>query len=82
MAAIARQIVRPPALAPMLQHIYLESRALELAGEALGTLCQAAPAAGAQALLPREQRLRELHALLASGGPTNGRWTRSRATRA
>jgi len=67
-AAIAEQIVRPPALAPMLQHIYLESRALELAGEALGTLCQAAPAASAQALLPREhQRLRELHALLASG---------------
>lgn len=67
-AAIAEQIVRPPALAPMLQHIYLESRALELIGEALGTLCQAAPTPSAPALLPREhQRLRELHALLASG---------------
>ena len=67
-AAMAEQIVRPPQLAPLLQNIYIESRALELIGEALGTLCETVPATHTQALLPREhQRLRELHAFLASG---------------
>jgi len=70
--AIAEQIVRPPRLEPLLQHIYLESRALELAGEALSTLgaCTSAPPPPGTigALRPREhQRLRELHAFLASG---------------
>ncbi|QEA13058.1 helix-turn-helix transcriptional regulator [Comamonas flocculans] len=68
-AAMAEQIVRPPPLTPLLQHIYLESRVLELVGEALGTLCLCAPVhPGTSALRPREhQRLRELHAFLASG---------------
>lgn len=67
-AALAEQIVRPPPLVPLLQHMYLESRTLELVGDALGALCQGAPAASAPALRPREhQRLRELHAFLASG---------------
>ncbi|MGE0799680.1 MAG: helix-turn-helix transcriptional regulator [Lautropia sp.] len=69
--AIAEQIVNPPQLEPLLQNIYLESRALELAGEALATLHQhpgAPPSAATGALRPREhQRLRELRAFLASG---------------
>ena len=36
--AIAEQIVRPPQFEPILQNIYLESRALELVGEAMGAL--------------------------------------------
>ena len=70
-AAIAEQIVRPPQLEPLLQNIYLESRALELAGEALASFHPRAstpPAATPGALRPREyQRLRELHAFLGSG---------------
>lgn len=67
-AAIAEQIVHPPTLAPLLQHMYLESHALDLVAEALASLCEAEPAATPQALLPREhQRLRELQAFLASG---------------
>ncbi len=70
-AVIAEQIVHPPGLTPLLQHMYLESHALELLGEALATVgdCEAAAAGGSAAgLLPREhQRLRELHAFLASG---------------
>ncbi|MFT3814673.1 MAG: AraC family transcriptional regulator [Acidovorax sp.] len=69
MATVAEQIVRPPPLAPLLQHMYLESRVLDLMGEALGALCRHAPEShGEMALRPREhQRLRELHAFLASG---------------
>ncbi|GAB2814545.1 AraC family transcriptional regulator [Comamonas piscis] len=71
-AVIAEQIVHPPGLAPLLQHMYLESHALELLGEALATLgnrdAVAPGVAAAAGLLPREhQRLRELHAFLASG---------------
>lgn len=69
--AIAERIVHPPRLEPLLQNIYLESRALELAGEALAGLDRhpgALPSTAAGALRPREhQRLRELHAFLASG---------------
>jgi AraC-like DNA-binding protein len=70
-AALAEQIVHPPQLEPLLQNIYLESRALELAGEALAALHphpSALPSAALAALRPREhQRLRELHAFLGSG---------------
>ncbi|MFG5779322.1 helix-turn-helix transcriptional regulator [Comamonas sp. J-3] len=67
-AAIAEQMVHPPPLAPLLQHMYLESHALDLVGEALASLCQTEPVASNTALLPREhQRLRELQAFLASG---------------
>ena len=67
--AIAEQLVRPPQLEPLLQNLYLESRTLELAGEALAALHPAAPPPAASAALrPREhQRLRELCAFLASG---------------
>lgn len=69
-AVIAEQIVHPPSLTPLLQHMYLESHALELLGEALSIVGEAQAAAGGNGagLLPREhQRLRELHAFLASG---------------
>ncbi len=67
--ALAEQLVRPPPLAPLLQHLYLEGRTLELVGEALSALAPSTPApAPATALRPREhQRLRQLHAYLASG---------------
>ena len=70
-AACAEQIVRPPPLEPLLQSIYLECRVLDLVGEALATLCLAprdeAPDRST-GLRPREhQRVRELHAWLASG---------------
>ena len=38
MLALASQLVHPPALSPMLQKLYLESHALELAAEALSVL--------------------------------------------
>lgn len=73
--ALAEQIVRPPPLAPLLQHLYLESRTLELVAEALSSLapCDGGALAGAgqcsSTLRPREhQRLRELHAFICAGG--------------
>jgi len=65
--ALAEQIVRPPALSPWLQAIYVESRVLELLGEALG------PWQEAQAPEPENhntpspttvRRLREVRAFL------------------
>lgn len=67
-SAIAEQIVHPPAMVPLLQHMYLESHVLELVADALGGLCAAEPPAAGMALLPREhQRLRELQTFLDSG---------------
>ena len=70
--AIAEQIVRPPQFEPILQNIYLESRALELVGEAMGALSRhssAPPPPMATALRPQEhRRMRELHAFLSTGG--------------
>lgn len=76
-AAVAEQITRAPDLSPLLLHLYLESRALELVSEALGSLSQHAPgpapapapapalAAATLRLLPHEhQRMRALHAFL------------------
>ena len=70
-AAVAEQITRAPDLSPLLLHLYLESRALELVSEALGSLSQhapgpaPAPAAATPRLLPHEhQRMRALHAFL------------------
>jgi AraC-like DNA-binding protein len=74
-AALAEQITHAPDLSPLLLHLYLESRALELVGEALGSLAQhapgpepapaPAPVAAALRLLPHEhQRMRDLHAFL------------------
>ena len=74
-AAVAEQITRAPDLSPLLLHLYLESRALELVGEALGSLSQhapgpaPAPAAATPRLLPHEhQRMRALHAFLQTDG--------------
>ena len=80
-AAVAEQITRAPDLSPLLLHLYLESRALELVGEALASLSQhapgpapapvpaPAPAAAALRLLPHEhQRMRALHAFLQTDG--------------
>ena len=61
--ALAEQMVRPPAVDPLLQNIYLEARALELVAEALGRVAGSAAAAPAPAQLrPKEhRRLLELH---------------------
>ena len=74
-AAVAEQITRAPDLSPLLLHLYLESRALELVSEALGSLSQhapgpaPAPAAATPRLLPHEhQRMRALHAFLQTDG--------------
>ena len=80
-AAVAEQITRAPDLSPLLLHLYLESRALELVSEALGSLSQHAPGpapapapapappAAALRLLPHEhQRMRALHAFLQTDG--------------
>ncbi|MFY3384102.1 helix-turn-helix transcriptional regulator [Paracidovorax sp. MALMAid1276] len=74
-AAVAEQITHAPDLSPLLLHLYLESRALELAGEALASLAQHAPgpvpapaptpvAAGLRLLPHEHQRMRALHAFL------------------
>lgn len=74
-AALAEQITRAPDMSPLQLHLYLESRALELVGEALGSLTTHAPgpapaAALAQGdaalrLLPHEhRRVQALHAFL------------------
>lgn len=69
--AIAEQIVRPPQFEPILQNIYLESRALELAAEAIGALSRhssAPPPPAASSLRPQEhRRMRDLHAFLSTG---------------
>ncbi|TCW87207.1 AraC family transcriptional regulator [Burkholderia sp. SRS-46] len=69
-AALAEQIVRPPAYQPMLQAIYLESRVLELLAEAFAPLetdeADVTEAADA-ALGSRDyRRMAELRAFLAS----------------
>ena len=80
-AALAEQITRAPDLSPLLLHLYLESRALELVGEALASLDQhasgpapapvpaPAPMPSALRLLPHEhRRMRDLHAFLQTEG--------------
>jgi AraC-like DNA-binding protein len=80
-AALAEQITHAPDLSPLLLHLYLESRALELVGEALGSLAQhapgpapapvpaPAPAPTGLRLLPHEhRRMRALHAFLQTDG--------------
>ena len=71
--ALAEQLVRPPAMEPLLQNLYLECRSLELVSETISTLHAhhgAMPDAPvpAQGLHPRAyQRIREFHAFLSSG---------------
>lgn len=69
---IAEQIVRPPLFEPLLQNLYLESRALELVAEAVGALhrhpAAPPPPAAPSALRPQEhRRMRELREFLATG---------------
>lgn len=64
---LAEQILNPPGYGTLLDNLYLESRSLEIASEALTILSQAQPAAP-QGLLPREhQRIRQVLELLDSG---------------
>lgn len=51
---IAEQLVRAPAMQPLLQHLFLESRAIELVGEAVASLDRGDP--GRLALRPHEHR--------------------------
>lgn len=64
--ALAEQMVRPPMDDPLLQNLFLESRALELVLDALGHVAGAQRDAAGTALRPQEQRrLSELHEFLA-----------------
>lgn len=68
--ALAEQMIRPPDFSPLLQHLYLESRSLELIGEALSSLADLSekPADQTSALRPRvHRRMQELKELLESG---------------
>lgn len=72
--ALAEQIMRPPLMLPLLEHLYLESRLLDLIAEALAfmdlhaTTARAPVPAQDLRLRPHEhQRLRELHAYLCAG---------------
>jgi len=67
--ALAAQLASPPPLPPGLQRLWLESRCLDLAGEALGAVAGAAPPAPAAGLDARGlRRLRALRDFLDSGG--------------
>ncbi|GGJ96421.1 helix-turn-helix transcriptional regulator [Pseudomonas matsuisoli] len=65
--AIAEQLLNPPDHAPMLQRLYLESRVLDIAAEALSGITHCAPLKR-MTLRPHEhQRMRQVAALLESG---------------
>jgi AraC-like DNA-binding protein len=67
--ALAAQLASPPPLPPGLQRLWLESRCLDLAGEALGAVARAAPPAPAAGLDARGlRRLCALRDFLDSGG--------------
>lgn len=64
--ALAEQLIRPPDAPPLLRRLHQESRAIELAAEALGQLLGAASAPAP--LRPRERRrIDEVRDLLDSG---------------
>lgn len=68
MLALASQLLHPPQLAPMLQSLYQESHALELAAEALRVLTASDDSAAPAGLLPRDHaRMRQVRELLDSG---------------
>lgn len=56
LVTLAEQILRPPAYAPALQHLYLESRAIEIAFEALAALTADAPRPFCHAVHTRDRR--------------------------
>lgn len=71
--ALAEQLVRPPAMEPLLQNLYLESRSLELVSETISTLHAhhngfSGVSVAHQGLpLRAYQRMCEFHAFLSSG---------------
>lgn len=66
--AVVEEMLRPPALAPSLWRLYQESRALDLAVEALANLAGAAPGPAAPGLRKRDrERMEQLRDLLDSG---------------
>ncbi|MGC3964996.1 MAG: helix-turn-helix transcriptional regulator [Rhodocyclaceae bacterium] len=68
MLALASQLVHPPALSPMLQGLYLESHALELAAEALRVLTDEGTEPPSARLVPRAHaRVRRVREMLDSG---------------
>lgn len=65
--ALSEQLLRPPACAPLLQGLYLESRLIDLLGEALAPLQDDTAAAPAVAATPAmARRMRELREFLHS----------------
>lgn len=74
---LAEQMLNPPGYDPLLERLYLESRALDITCEALGSLGERAPCAG---LRPREHlRVQRLTELLDSGAADD--WTLERIAR-
>ncbi|MHA3886976.1 helix-turn-helix transcriptional regulator [Stutzerimonas degradans] len=74
---LAEQMLSPTGYDPLLERLYLESRALDIACEALGSLAEAAPEAG---LRPQEGlRVQRLQELLDSGAADA--WTLERIAR-
>ncbi|MBC8651321.1 helix-turn-helix transcriptional regulator [Pseudomonas sp. MTM4] len=74
---LAEQMLNPPDYDPLLQRLYLESRALDIACEALGSLDERAPSVG---LRPHEHvRVQRLTELLDSGAADD--WTLERIAR-
>lgn len=65
--ALAEQLVHPPAYEPLLQNLYLESRALDLALEAISSLTSAAPRSARQLSLRDRRRLQDFIDWLDSG---------------
>lgn len=56
LVTLAEQILRPPAYTPMLQQLYLESRAVEIAFEALAVLTAEEPPPFCRAVHTRDRR--------------------------
>ncbi|WP_417779990.1 helix-turn-helix transcriptional regulator [Stutzerimonas xanthomarina] len=74
---LAEQMLNPSGYDPLLERLYLESRALDITCEALGSLGEQAPCAG---LRPREHlRVQRLTELLDSGAADD--WTLERIAR-
>lgn len=69
-AAFAEQILRPPPFTDMLQRLYVESRSLEIVGEALSCLS----AEPQQTILRTRdyERMRAIAEQLSAGGPASG----------
>lgn len=67
LVSLAEQILRPPAYSPLLQGLYLESRAIEIVAEALHAVAQSPPERAAVRMRPRTyQRIAELRELIDS----------------